>query len=553
MKNFKKILFSFILICTFFCFSKNVLADIKCSYTYNNDDITNDSTRIHTQFLKYVFVKKMGYSIEEFNNYISSINKNFLKNRGENVLQVKTDFFPKKYSLNEFYVLTDENPAMQTPDYNYNYVYLYDQPSFLTIDCPTIIAVEKPTLNFQAYWSHIERYNWSVIDKKLDDVIIDSIKSNFYKEYEPVLLFSDDSDVRLSMAAIYVYMGYYGKEFDKFNDIDSVVDKYLNVAGMKKLLDEVDNSFNSNKVSDSFLDNFSDEIMTILSKIDLASISNDLKILKSYNNEFNCGTDIGVTGCINKYIYKSGQNMKPNEWFDKFMPNSNAKYAFSLEKVLELLEGNDELKNLTNFSEQISDAYKDYNYCLKDRHTAENCIEECKSYYSIRAEYDCSKNSSGSNYNSCMSSYPSPGVLCKDKSASDIQNEIISTQDDVDEDIKDSISKKIVKLYENHGIDISKSDKNAFCSILLGEGKDDGLYPYIRLVLNLIRIAGPILVVLLTAFDGMKVITSFKGDENKKFWNHLKIRLICLVILILVPTIINYIVNLFISSCPINV
>ena len=108
-------------------------------------------------------------------------------------------------------------------------------------------------------------------------------------------------------------------------------------------------------------------------------------------------------------------------------------------------------------------------------------------------------------------------------------------------------------IYSNYGINISESDKNAFCSILLGEGENDGLYPYIRLVLNLIRIAGPILVVLLTAFDGMKVITSFKGDENKKFWNHLKIRLICLVILILVPTIINYIVNLFIDSCPINV
>ena len=60
MKNIKKILFSFILVCTFFCFSKNVLADTTCNYVadYPFDDsiIVSNPKIIYSQYIKYVYI-----------------------------------------------------------------------------------------------------------------------------------------------------------------------------------------------------------------------------------------------------------------------------------------------------------------------------------------------------------------------------------------------------------------------------------------------------------------------------------------------------------------
>ena len=117
--------------------------------------------------------------------------------------------------------------------------------------------------------------------------------------------------------------------------------------------------------------------------------------------------------------------------------------------------------------------------------------------------------------------------------------------------MKDVIHKKLIEYYENQGIQIG--DDKELCNILLGKDNENGLYVYIKGVLNVIRIGGPLLVVILTALDAMKSISSFKDDENKKFWNHLKIRLICVAILILVPTIINFLVKLAISECVVEV
>lgn len=69
------------------------------------------------------------------------------------------------------------------------------------------------------------------------------------------------------------------------------------------------------------------------------------------------------------------------------------------------------------------------------------------------------------------------------------------------------------------------------------------LNKYINLVLNIIRIGGPILIIFLTAYDGMQYIISGKEEGIKKFGNNLKIRIICLVLLFLVPTIVKFLVG----------
>lgn len=134
---------------------------------------------------------------------------------------------------------------------------------------------------------------------------------------------------------------------------------------------------------------------------------------------------------------------------------------------------------------------------------------------------------------------------------------IVNQETEDEKKLKDKVDKAIKKFidtYVNVGVDINDADQDQLCDILMGKDNKKGLYPYIKIVLNVTRIGGSVLVVILTGLDVMKVISSFKDDENKKFWNHLKIRLICLVVLILVPTIINFLLNLIIdSACKVEI
>ncbi len=73
---------------------------------------------------------------------------------------------------------------------------------------------------------------------------------------------------------------------------------------------------------------------------------------------------------------------------------------------------------------------------------------------------------------------------------------------------------------------------------------------YIDIGLNIVKIGGPILVILLSALDAMKALASQKDDENKKFYSHLKIRLICLALLFFIPAIVQFILDIIeIKSC----
>ena len=550
MKNFKKILFSFILICTFFCFSKNVLADTTCNYfadyPFNDSIIVSKPNIIFPHYARYVYTVRLNHDYGEYANLLSRIHETFTSVNGGKFFSS----YPKitaQYTSKVSGSNVEKSATIDAPDIP---VHLsrsrsYDSSETIADTCPSIILLSPINISEPDGFQEFYHYGYYDISDVFADALIaiDEYRKK-HNDNAPMLLVLNDKRTTLEMAKIYIETGYRGINLVNNNqsEVDSIVEKYLKIDGWQELLDDVnlsldlDNNLNDKieKIKNTIAEQLGNGL---LSSNMIASIDDDYNNLKSFDAPLG-----GIFKALKEYI--SPYNLTVSKWYDEYMSNSNTKYIRALLTILPIIN-DEEIKQKIQTVKDLGDANKSYQQCLKEKHTLENCMSECQDFYKLSACKD------SSNISECIKSYPSN--VCKNKNTSTIQNDIDKSKEEEKEKLKDLIGKKMTDIYANQGIDISKSDKNDFCNILLGEGKNDGLYPYIRLVLNLIRIAGPILVVLLTAFDGMKVITSFKGDENKKFWNHLKIRLICLVILILVPTIINNIVNLFIDSCPINV
>lgn len=548
MKNFKKILFSFILICTFFCFSKNVLADTTCNYIadYPFDDsiIVSNPKIIYPQYIRYVYTVLLKHDINEYTEYVQSVRGNYTIGSNSNTV----NSISATYNLEKKLLNLSIDTLGAKPEWNGAEMDIYKLQNSTDLDsCPDIILVSEPAggglshrwVYLKGYYSNLSNHSSA---GNLNIALSSALSDTLADKKFPLVLISKNEKTQLEMATIYIYMGYYGINLARYKEnINPIIEKYLKINGFEELLKEINLSLDTNgtmnnetyqKVVSLITNQLSNNNMSI------NDVENDINELKDFDNTINGG----IFNTLKSYV--SSYGLTVSEWYDEYMPGSPSKYIRALLLILPVLN-DDEIMQKVQMNKNLDDANRNYQQCLKDKHKLENCMSECQEFYKLS---DCQDSS---NISACIKAYPSN--VCKGKNTSTVQTDIDKAKKEEEEKLKDLIGKKMTDIYSNYGINISESDKNAFCSILLGEGENDGLYPYIRLVLNLIRIAGPILVVLLTAFDGMKVITSFKGDENKKFWNHLKIRLICLVILILVPTIINYIVNLFIDSCPINV
>ena len=126
------------------------------------------------------------------------------------------------------------------------------------------------------------------------------------------------------------------------------------------------------------------------------------------------------------------------------------------------------------------------------------------------------------------------------------KSDVSDVQDNAEKIINDIMERGLPIIYEYAGIDINGTTTEGLCTILYD--KENGLGDYISGGLNLIRIVGPILVIVLTGLDAMKSIASQKEEEIRKFWDHIKIRLICLALLFLVPTIVNFLLELVIKE-----
>lgn len=160
----------------------------------------------------------------------------------------------------------------------------------------------------------------------------------------------------------------------------------------------------------------------------------------------------------------------------------------------------------------------------------EESINELMKYmYWYSSEYKCK----GSNkLDLCIKSYCTE-IQSDPKS---ITQEIINGATPEQEKADNIYNSLYNNLYESKTIEL-KFGSNELCSRI------KMLEDYLKGGLNLIRIAGPIITIILTIMDGMKTFASFKDDESKKFFNRLYKRLICIAILFLVPTIIYFLLG----------
>ena len=101
-----------------------------------------------------------------------------------------------------------------------------------------------------------------------------------------------------------------------------------------------------------------------------------------------------------------------------------------------------------------------------------------------------------------------------------------------------------LKTYENNATLDGLNQKYDNCSQLI-DTKTEGSFGWLlQKLLNYIKIAGPILVVLLSALDFIKAIASSEEDAFKKAQSRLVIRLVAALALFLVPTFVELLLGL---------
>lgn len=91
----------------------------------------------------------------------------------------------------------------------------------------------------------------------------------------------------------------------------------------------------------------------------------------------------------------------------------------------------------------------------------------------------------------------------------------------------------------------SNNTASGDCGVLGDPNNEDTIAYYLQQVFNIIRFAGPILVVLLTVYDLIKVVSESKQDEQlKKVGIKTLKRVIYAVLLFVLPTLITIVFNL---------
>lgn len=108
----------------------------------------------------------------------------------------------------------------------------------------------------------------------------------------------------------------------------------------------------------------------------------------------------------------------------------------------------------------------------------------------------------------------------------------------------DSDGNVINKTYTNNATLDGLNQKYDSCSQLIDTQTEGGFGWLLQKILNYIKIAGPILVVLLSALDFIKAVASSEEDAFKKAQSRLVIRLVAALALFLVPTFVELLLGL---------
>ena len=100
------------------------------------------------------------------------------------------------------------------------------------------------------------------------------------------------------------------------------------------------------------------------------------------------------------------------------------------------------------------------------------------------------------------------------------------------------------KTYTNNATLDGLNQKYDNCSQLIDTQTEGSFGWLLQKLLNYIKIAGPILVVLLSALDFIKAIASSEEDAFKKAQSRLVVRLVAALALFLVPTFVELLLGL---------
>lgn len=108
----------------------------------------------------------------------------------------------------------------------------------------------------------------------------------------------------------------------------------------------------------------------------------------------------------------------------------------------------------------------------------------------------------------------------------------------------DSDGNVVNKTYTNNDTLDGLNQKYDSCSQLIDTQTEGSFGWLLQKILNYIKIAGPILVVLLSALDFIKAVASSEEDAFKKAQSRLVIRLVAALALFLVPTFVELLLGL---------
>ena len=117
-------------------------------------------------------------------------------------------------------------------------------------------------------------------------------------------------------------------------------------------------------------------------------------------------------------------------------------------------------------------------------------------------------------------------------------------ENDTNRSTVDSNGNVVNKTYTNNATLDGLNQKYDSCSQLIDTETEGSFGWLLQKILNYMKIAGPILVVLLSALDFIKAIASSEEDAFKKAQSRLVIRLVAALALFLVPTFVELLLGL---------
>lgn len=132
------------------------------------------------------------------------------------------------------------------------------------------------------------------------------------------------------------------------------------------------------------------------------------------------------------------------------------------------------------------------------------------------------------------------------KEGTDFKTTVYDTggENDTNRSTIDSNGNVVNKNYTNNATLDGLNQKYDSCSQLIDTQTEGSFGWLLQKLLNYIKIAGPILVVLLSALDFIKAIASSEEDAFKKAQSRLVVRLVAALALFLVPTFVELLLGL---------